>query len=274
MHLGEKIAYLRKQRGWSQEDLAYRMQVSRQSVSKWESLASLPDIDKVVMLSRIFEVSTDYLLLEEMEKSKEEEKAEENIEEETEDGEEEPDSPFTYILYEEDAQYYLTDMKKHAKKIATGVGLCVCSPAPLLLLESLALGGVAGWQEDSAGALGMVILFAVVALGVGNFITSGIRMEQYKMIEEKDFSLNSGVEGYIREQKQLYQPAFATRIAAGVILCIFSPAFLFMAEAFGLGEAGGAFGVGVLLVLVAMGTRMLVAAGIVQGSYGDLLKEN
>lgn len=63
---------MRKKRGWSQEDLAERMQVSRQSVSKWESSASLPDIDKVVMLSRIFGVSTDYLLMEEKEENEEE----------------------------------------------------------------------------------------------------------------------------------------------------------------------------------------------------------
>ena len=62
MILGEKIAVLRKQNGWSQEDLAEQLQISRQSVSKWESGASIPDLDRIVKLSALFGVSTDYLL--------------------------------------------------------------------------------------------------------------------------------------------------------------------------------------------------------------------
>lgn len=63
--LAEKIASLRKKKGWSQEELAYQLDVSRQSVSKWESGASVPDLDRILKLSEIFGVSTDYLLKEE-----------------------------------------------------------------------------------------------------------------------------------------------------------------------------------------------------------------
>lgn len=66
MKLEEKIALLRKQKGWSQEELAFRLDVSRQSVSKWETGDSLPDLDKIIKLSDVFEVSTDYLLKEEV----------------------------------------------------------------------------------------------------------------------------------------------------------------------------------------------------------------
>ena len=48
MILAEKITKLRKQNGWSQEDLAMKLNVSRQSVSKWESAASIPDLDKIL----------------------------------------------------------------------------------------------------------------------------------------------------------------------------------------------------------------------------------
>ena len=67
MILAEKIIKLRKQNGWSQEDLAMKLNVSRQSVSKWESMASIPDLDKIVKLSQIFGVSTDYLLKDDLE---------------------------------------------------------------------------------------------------------------------------------------------------------------------------------------------------------------
>ena len=67
MILADKIIRLRKKNGWSQEELAERLKVSRQSVSKWEGAQSMPDLDKILQLSKIFGVSIDYLLKEEFE---------------------------------------------------------------------------------------------------------------------------------------------------------------------------------------------------------------
>ena len=71
MILAEKIMELRKKKGWSQEQLGERLEISRQSVSKWESGASIPDLDKIVKMSHIFSVSTDYLLKDELESPQE-----------------------------------------------------------------------------------------------------------------------------------------------------------------------------------------------------------
>lgn len=65
MVLAEKIIKLRKQNGWSQEELAMQMNVSRQSVSKWESGTSIPDLNKIIRLSEIFNVSIDILVKDE-----------------------------------------------------------------------------------------------------------------------------------------------------------------------------------------------------------------
>ena len=62
MTFSDKLIALRKKAGWSQEELAERLNVSRQSVSKWEGAQSMPDIDKIVQLSSLFSVTTDYLL--------------------------------------------------------------------------------------------------------------------------------------------------------------------------------------------------------------------
>ena len=62
MILADKLIELRKKNGWSQEELAEQLGVSRQSVSKWESGASIPDLDKILKLSALFGVSTDFLL--------------------------------------------------------------------------------------------------------------------------------------------------------------------------------------------------------------------
>ena len=62
MTFSDKLIALRRKAGWSQEELAERLNVSRQSVSKWEGAQSMPDIDKIVQMSSLFGVTTDYLL--------------------------------------------------------------------------------------------------------------------------------------------------------------------------------------------------------------------
>lgn len=62
MNFAEKLCVLRNQSGYSQEQLAEKMCVSRQAVSKWESGATLPETEKIIQLSDLFDVSTDFLL--------------------------------------------------------------------------------------------------------------------------------------------------------------------------------------------------------------------
>lgn len=62
MNMADRIQYLRKSKGISQEELADKVGVSRQAVSKWESEQSTPDLEKIIILSEFFEVTTDYIL--------------------------------------------------------------------------------------------------------------------------------------------------------------------------------------------------------------------
>ena len=67
MILADKIIELRKKNGWSQEELAEMLGVSRQSVSKWEGAQSVPDMNRILKLSEVFGVSTDELLKDDLE---------------------------------------------------------------------------------------------------------------------------------------------------------------------------------------------------------------
>ena len=71
MILADKITALRKKAGWSQEELAEQLGVTRQSVSKWEGAQSVPDMDKVVQMRRLFGVTTDFLLKDELSEEEE-----------------------------------------------------------------------------------------------------------------------------------------------------------------------------------------------------------
>ena len=62
MSIADRIQSLRKEKGISQEELADQVGVSRQAVSKWESEQSSPEVDKIILLSEYFGVTTDYLL--------------------------------------------------------------------------------------------------------------------------------------------------------------------------------------------------------------------
>lgn len=68
MILADKIIHLRKKYNMTQEELAEKLNVSRQSISKWEGSLSTPDLNKVIAMSNIFGVTTDYLLNDEISK--------------------------------------------------------------------------------------------------------------------------------------------------------------------------------------------------------------
>ena len=124
MILADKIALLRRQQGWSQEELANQLDVSRQAVSKWESGASIPDLDKILKLSGLFNVTTDYLLKDELEQPDARPGASVEM----------PEESHRRSVTLDEANAYLDTVQAVRKKLAAGVGLCILSPIALLLL--------------------------------------------------------------------------------------------------------------------------------------------
>ena len=62
MNLGDKLLELRKKKGLSQEEVAFELNVTRQTISKWETNQTTPDFDKIAPLCKLYEISTDELL--------------------------------------------------------------------------------------------------------------------------------------------------------------------------------------------------------------------
>mgnify|MGYP000727170066 CR=1 FL=1 len=126
MILADKIISLRKKAGWSQEELAQQLGVSRQSVSKWEGAQSIPDISKILQMSRLFGVTTDFLLKDELEEA---EYAPETAQ------------PALRRVTMEQASRYLELRRQAAPRMALATFLCIISPVALLML---AAGGILG----------------------------------------------------------------------------------------------------------------------------------
>lgn len=265
MILAEKIMKLRKQNGWSQEELAVKLNVTRQSVSKWESKASIPDLDKILKLSEIFGVSTDYLLKDEINEEKE---LLAGVDEGTIWEQEE----LCHVSVEE-ADQYLNMVEKVAKKIALGVSACVLSPVILILLCGMSEFGFFGLNENMASGIGVAVLLFIIAGAVATFILYGMKLDRYNYLEKESLSLQYGVAGIVESKKEEFEPFYKKCLAAGVTLCITSAVPLMIAMAFGSPEIMYIYCVDILLVLVAFAVFLFVWSGMIMGSYQRLLEE-
>ena len=136
MIFADKLIQLRKKSGWTQEELAQQMHVSRQSVSKWEGAQSVPDLEKMVQLSRLFHVTTDYLL------------KDEEGEPEPAPGEDPGESLRRVSL--EEASAFLEAKQRSAGPIAFATMLCVLSPIGLILLAAMSEVPKYGIPENAA----------------------------------------------------------------------------------------------------------------------------
>lgn len=277
MKLADKIILLRKRKGWSQEELAAQVNVSRQSVSKWELGESVPDIDKILMLSQVFDVSTDYLLKETEEtiETAETENAEsthayynpDNIN----DVKVERQEPKRYVSRTE-AMGYLDVCKGASKKIAIAVWLFICSPAALITLVGFSESKMFGFTEQIAVAIGMATLLIMVTVGVALCIISGISISKYEYIQKEVFLIDRDVENEIRELNNQFMSKFAVYIAVGVMLCILSviPVVTFGVLKY---ELMTMIATSILLIVVACGVFLFIRVGVVKGSMSQLLQE-
>ena len=262
MILADKIIELRKKNGWSQEELAEKLGVSRQAVSKWEGAQSVPDIQRILEMSRLFGVSTDYLLKDDMDYGSE------AITESTA----ETDSPLRRVDMET-ASAFLAFRRNWAPRIALAVFLCIISPVALIMLGALSEYGVLSISENAAGGIGLIILLLLVAGAVSIFIIYGIKNQPYEFLEKENIDTAYGVTGMVREYRERCAAACSTQIVLGVVLCILSVLPLFGALCVTENELVITLCVCLLLVIVAVGVVFLVLAGMKRGAANMLLQE-
>ena len=167
MILADKIIEERKKLGLSQEELAEKLSVSRQAVSKWESAQSIPDLQKIIMMSELFSVSTDYLLKDDAKQ------------EVTTSNEMDALKPIRRVSIEE-ANSYLDLVKEQSKTTALGVMLCILSPALLIFLAGMAEDKKI--KETLATAIGLATLFILIAIALFFFITNSIKKSRFNYL--------------------------------------------------------------------------------------------
>ena len=256
MIFADKLIELRKRSGMSQEELAEKLGVSRQSVSKWEGAQSTPDLNRILEISKIFDVTTDYLLKDEIEASKE--ISEKSISDETE-------PPLRRVSMEE-ANTFLNANGKRAVLTAIGVALCILCVTPMILLE--------GFFGSGIEAVGIVIMFLMIAGAVGLFIFSGSLMSPYKYLEKEAIDTEYGVSGMAKEKKEKHRPSYIRDIVIGVILFILCVIPIIVIETVTDSASAEVIGIASMFVMVAAGVYLIVRTSIINGGYLKLLEED
>lgn len=250
MILADKIIEERKKNGWSQEELANKLGVSRQAVSKWESAGSIPDLKRILQMSELFGVTTDYLLKDEIE--------EEPLNEYTETN--------TIKVSMEEANQYLDMKSKGSRIVANATSLCILSPVPLIVLGTMT-------EDHILIGFSLILLLVLVAIAVYLFVNYGLRESHMQHLEKEIFETEYGVPEMVRERREQYESTFTRNIAIGVVLCILSVIPTIMAGVMEVEDYMSGISVGLLLIIVSIGVNILIRAGMIKSSYDTLLQK-
>lgn len=259
MILADKIINLRKKNAWSQEELAEKLGVSRQSISKYEGAQSIPDMDKILKLSKIFGVTTDYLIKDEIEDP-------EFLDEEYEESK-------TRKVSMEMANEYLNLKEISAKNLALGVSLCIISPIFLVISSEAYEKELLSVPENVVDGVSLTVLFLFIIAAVGIFVREGMLLKKYEFIESEAIDTDYGVDGMARDRMEKFHDSFVKKNIIGILLIVASVLPIFVGMFFSAEDLVIAIAMGFLLALVGLGVNFLLRANIPMSALKALLEE-
>ena len=260
MIFADKLILLRKKAGWSQEELADQMNVTRQSVSKWEGAQSIPDLEKMLRLSELFGVSTDYLLKEGLE--------------EAEPTAPPDDAPSLRRVSMEEANAFLAVKARTAKTIAYAAFLCVLSPITLFILNAISESTAGALNENVATGIGMTVLIILAIIAAVTFLSSGSKTAPFAYLEKEPFETEYGVSGMVKERKAHYKNLYTKSTITGTCLCITALIPLFVGAIIGAdNDLFLTIMLSVSFFLAGAGAFCFIQTGIIWASYEKLLQK-
>ena len=189
MTLGEKLKLLLKENSMTQEDLAEKLDVSRQAVGKWVTDKGMPEIGKLIQISNLFGVSMDYLLKEDYE--------EKNV------------SDSGYYVSQEMLDGYLLYSRQNVRQIAGGISLFVLSNV-----------------FDCFGHHSMIMSFLywfTMIAGIIIIIWHFFQTKQYQEIKKERLTFDDKVFEEFKKQRETRRKKYAVMIIVGVVILLASP---------------------------------------------------
>ena len=196
MTFGEKLKAIRKEKGYSQEEMAGLLDVSRQAVSKWESDRGIPEIDKLLRISNMFGVTLDYLL-----KS-------ESPDENNQSG--------GYYVSRETIDGFLSYKRHRAKNIAIGAGLMIGSDI---------FGSFSDYRQ-----LLLPLYWGTMAIGIAILVWTFFQPKRYQEIYSNSLLFDEAIIKSFREDSSRNRKRYAGMIVVSVLLFFLGTEFILMAE--------------------------------------------
>lgn len=240
MSLGENLQFLRKRDNITQEQLAEALEVSRQSVSKWESDTSYPEMDKLLQLADFFHCSLDDMVKQDVSSQ-----------------------------YVEDKSHYDSFYDKFSKQITLGVGLILMGITTMLFLIAV-LPEKPGFDMESLSA---IIFFIFLAIAIAIFVVAGLQSDYFEKEHPyiEDF--------YTKEERDAFQKKFTTLIASGMVfiffglICAIGSEFVFTGKTAALGgdmpgfiDSDALIG-SIFMLCITVAITLFVYAGTQQSRY-------
>jgi transcriptional regulator with XRE-family HTH domain len=258
MKLADKIIKLRKQFGWSQEELAEKLNVSRQSISKWEGALSIPDLTRIIKMGEIFGVSTDYLLKDEIE--------------EIGFTSDDPNEKMTLITLGE-ANDYVKNAYEKSKAVVRALFFCFTSVFPLFILMALQEGAVLEISDSLVFGIGLSAIFILSSIGLAKLIQLNHKYKINDVVENMFFDLEYGADSVIKEKLEAYGNTYSRNTSFSIILMMLSALPLVLAGIFNASTMVLLFMLILLILLVYLSLYILIPASSVNESYRKLLHE-
>lgn len=193
--LGQKLKVLLKDRGMTQEDLAERLDVSRQAVGKWVNDKGIPEVGKLVQISNLFDVSLDYLLKEDCE--------------EKNGAEGKAISAGGYYVSQEMLDGYLSYSRQNVKQVTGGISLFLFSN----VFDSF------GYDNK---ILSVLYGFTMIA-GIIVILWCFLQIRQYQEIKNERLTFDDTVFGEFKKQREARRKKYAVMMIVGVIILLASP---------------------------------------------------
>lgn len=196
MTFGEKLKGLRKEKGYTQEEMAGLLDVSRQAVSKWESDRGIPEIDKLLQISNMFGVTLDYLL------------KRESLDENNQSG--------GYYVSRETIDGFLSYKRRQARNIAIGTGLIIGSD-------------IFGSFSDYRQVL-LPLYWGTMAIGIAMLVWAFFQPRHYREIYSNLLLFDEAIIKSFREESSRNRKRYAGMIVLSVLLFFFGSEFIFMVK--------------------------------------------
>lgn len=309
MIFADKLMYLRKKAGYSQEELAEKMGVTRQSVSKWESGQSIPDIEKIIRISDLFEVSIDYLLRDNVEELP----YKQNKPDKPDRPDISPDGPASYgskaygrealasdaaagtwepagepfnkpdkepaegqepsrKVNLDEAEKFIRAKGLQSMLISLGVLMYIISPVSVIFLSKFSERMEAGVEAGNMVMAGIIIMLIIIAAATALVVYGAFRTSPYEYFENEIFETDSETGEMVKNKKEGYRKIYVRDLVTGISLCILAAIPLFAANIMGDGPLKSIMAAAVLII-VGIGVFLIVKGSVMWGSFDRLLQE-